>query len=115
MAGGSPAMSHLAGDVHASHGPPTTADGRARPCGRGVIVRFRAPGAVPGDPAAYCAGPAATKEAIEQIRVSLGLDKPLIVQFGRYLGDLMRNDLGNSLTTGQPVGKEIRERLPASA
>jgi len=80
-----------------------------------VIVTFLLTRALPGDPAAYFAGPAATKEAIEQIRVSLGLDKSLIVQFGRYLGDLARGDLGNSLTTGQPVGKEIRERLPASA
>jgi peptide/nickel transport system permease protein len=80
-----------------------------------VIVTFLLTRALPGDPAAYFAGPAATKEATEQIRVSLGLDKPLIVQFGRYLGDLTRGDLGNSLTTGQPVGKEIRERLPASA
>jgi dipeptide transport system permease protein len=80
-----------------------------------VIVTFLLTRALPGDPAAYFAGPAATKEAIEQIRVNLGLDKPLIVQFGRYLGDLTRGDLGNSLTTGQPVGKEIRERLPASA
>src|SRR5215472_16131673 len=80
-----------------------------------VIVTFLLTRALPGDPAAYFAGPAATKEAIEQIRVSLGLDKPLIVQFGRYLADLARGDLGNSLTTGQPVGKEIRERLPASA
>jgi dipeptide transport system permease protein len=80
-----------------------------------VIVTFLLTRALPGDPAAYFAGPAATKEAIEQIRVNLGLDKPLIVQFGRYVGDLTRGDLGNSLTTGQPVGKEIRERLPASA
>jgi dipeptide transport system permease protein len=80
-----------------------------------VIVTFLLTRALPGDPAAYFAGPAATKEAIEQIRVNLGLDKPLIVQFGRYVGDLARGDLGNSLTTGQPVGKEIRERLPASA
>jgi dipeptide transport system permease protein len=80
-----------------------------------VIVTFLLTRALPGDPAAYFAGPAATKEAIEQIRVNLGLDKPLIVQFGRYVGDLTRGDLGNSLTTGQPVSKEIRERLPASA
>ena len=80
-----------------------------------VMVTFLLTRALPGDPAAYFAGPAATKEAIEQIRVSLGLDRPLIIQFGRYLGDLARGDLGNSLTTGQPVGKEIRERLPASA
>src|SRR5204862_4018192 len=49
------------------------------------------------------------------IRVKLGLDQPLIVQFGRYVQDLADGDLGHSLTTGQPVGKEIRTRLPASA
>jgi peptide/nickel transport system permease protein len=80
-----------------------------------VIVTFLLTRALPGDPAAYFAGPAATKEAIEQIRVKLGLDQPLAVQFVRYVGDLARGDLGNSLTTGQPVGKEIRTRLPASA
>src|SRR6266436_6116826 len=80
-----------------------------------VIVTFLLTRALPGDPAAYFAGPAATKEAIEQIRVTLGLDKPLIVQFGRYVADLARGDLGTSLTTGQPVAAEIRTRLPASA
>src|ERR1700730_6754719 len=80
-----------------------------------VIVTFLLTRALPGDPAAYFAGPAATKEAVEQIRVKLGLDKPLIVQFGRYVSDLTRGDLGASLTTGQPVLTEIRTRLPASA
>src|SRR5262245_4482744 len=80
-----------------------------------VIVTFLLTRALPGDPAAYFAGPAATKEAIEQIRVKLGLDQPLYVQFMRYVGDLARGDLGNSLTTGQPVGYEIKTRLPASA
>jgi dipeptide transport system permease protein len=80
-----------------------------------VIVTFLLTRALPGDPAAYFAGPAATQEAIEQIRVKLGLDKPLYLQFIRYLGDLAHGDLGNSLTTGQPVGQEIRARLPASA
>ncbi len=80
-----------------------------------VIVTFLLTRALPGDPAAYFAGPAATKEAVEQIRVQLGLDKPLYVQFVKYVEDLARGDLGNSLTTGQPVGKEIKNRLPASA
>src|SRR6186713_2287507 len=80
-----------------------------------VIVTFLLTRALPGDPAAYFAGPAATQEAIEQIRGKLGLDQPLIVQFGRYVQDLANGDLGNSLTTGQPVGKEIKSRLPASA
>jgi peptide/nickel transport system permease protein len=80
-----------------------------------VIVTFLLTRALPGDPAAYFAGPAASKEAIEQIRVKLGLDKTLIVQFGRYVTDLAHGDLGNSLTTGQPVATEIKNRLPASA
>jgi dipeptide transport system permease protein len=80
-----------------------------------VIVSFLLTRALPGDPAAYFAGPAATTEAIEQVRVKLGLDKPLYIQFGRYVADLVQGDLGNSLTTGQPVGHEIKTRLPASA
>jgi len=80
-----------------------------------VIVTFLLTRALPGDPAAYFAGPAATTEAIEEIRVKLGLDKPLYLQFGRYVADLAHGDLGNSLTTGQPVATEIRNRLPASA
>src|SRR6202158_6148798 len=80
-----------------------------------VIVTFLLTRALPGDPAPYSAGPAADKQAVEQIRVKLGLDKPLIVQFGRYVVDLTHGDLGNSLSTGQPVVTEIRNRLPASA
>jgi ABC-type dipeptide/oligopeptide/nickel transport system permease component len=80
-----------------------------------VIVTFLLTRALPGDPAAYFAGPAADKQAVEQIRVKLGLDKPLIVQFGSYVADLAHGNLGNSLSTGQPVVKEIRNRLPASA
>jgi peptide/nickel transport system permease protein len=80
-----------------------------------VIVTFLLTRALPGDPAAYFAGPAATKEAIEQIRSQLGLDKPLVTQFFRYSEDLAHGNLGMSLTTGQPVATEIRNRLPASA
>ena len=80
-----------------------------------VIVTFLLTRALPGDPAAYFAGPAATKEAIEQIRATLGLDQPLIIQFFHYVVDLAHGDLGKSLTTGQAVADEIRARLPASA
>jgi ABC-type dipeptide/oligopeptide/nickel transport system permease component len=80
-----------------------------------VIVTFLLTRALPGDPAAYFAGPAATKEAIEQIRVKLGLDKPLPAQFVSYVKELARGDMGSALTTGQPVAAEIRARLPASA
>ena len=79
-----------------------------------VVVTFLLTRALPGDPAAYFAGPAATPEAIEEIRRHLGLDKTLVHQFGIYLADLARGDLGQSLSTGQPVLKEIASRLPAS-
>jgi len=80
-----------------------------------IIVTFLLTRALPGDPAAYFAGPAATKDAIEQVRKQLGLDKPLVLQFGDYVTDLAKGNLGTSLTTGQPVLTELRNRLPASA
>ena len=80
-----------------------------------VIVTFLLTRALPGDPAAYFAGPAATEQAIAEVRTQLGLDKPLISQFADYIGDLVQGDLGNSLTTGQSVVYELVTRLPASA
>jgi dipeptide transport system permease protein len=80
-----------------------------------VIVTFLLTRALPGDPAAYFAGPAATPQAIQEIRVKLGLDKSLIEQFAQYVVDLAHGNLGTSLTTGQPVATELRNRLPASA
>jgi ABC-type dipeptide/oligopeptide/nickel transport system permease component len=80
-----------------------------------VIVTFLLTRALPGDPAAYFAGPAATEEAVAQIRTQLGLDQPLPQQFARYVSDLARGDMGVALTTGQPVAAEIMSRLPASA
>jgi peptide/nickel transport system permease protein len=79
-----------------------------------IIVTFLLTRALPGDPAAYFAGPAATREAVEQVRVQLGLDKSLPQQFAVYIKELAQGDLGNSLSTGQPVLKEIKSRLPAS-
>lgn len=79
-----------------------------------VVITFLLTRALPGDPAAYFAGGAATQEAIEQVRAQLGLDKPLPEQFFRYVVDLARGDLGTSLTTGQPVLQELLTRLPAS-
>jgi peptide/nickel transport system permease protein len=79
-----------------------------------VIVTFLLTRALPGDPAAFFAGPAATPEAIAEIRQTLGLDRSLPEQFFIYLGELARGDLGNSLTTGQTVVYDLTTRLPAS-
>ena len=79
-----------------------------------VVISFLLTRALPGDPAAYFAGPAADDASIAQIREALGLDKPLIQQFFVYVGDLARGDLGKSLTTGQTVASDLAARLPAS-
>ncbi|MCA3242949.1 MAG: ABC transporter permease [Rubrivivax sp.] len=79
-----------------------------------VVITFILTRALPGDPAAYFAGGAATQEAVDQVREQLGLNKPLVEQFFDYLGALARGDLGLSLTTGQPVLQELLARLPAS-
>lgn len=80
-----------------------------------IVVSFLLTRVLPGDTAAYFAGPAATPQAVEEVRKSLGLDRPLPEQFSRYVADLARGDLGNSLTTGQPVLQDLKSRLPASA
>lgn len=80
-----------------------------------IIVTFLLTRVLPGDTAAYFAGPAASPEAIAQIRSKLGLDLPLPVQFVSYVKALVQGDLGQSLTTGQPVTADLAQRLPASA
>ncbi|HPU51021.1 MAG TPA: ABC transporter permease [Burkholderiaceae bacterium] len=79
-----------------------------------VLVTFALTRLLPGDPAAYFAGNAASVEAVEQIRAKLGLNQPLTTQFLRYVRELASGDWGQSLSTGQPVLTEIATRLPAS-
>jgi len=75
-----------------------------------ILVRV-----LPGDPAAYYAtGPLATQEEIEQVRSTLGLDRPMVEQLARYFKDIAAGDLGHSLVTGQLVSRDLRERFPAS-
>jgi ABC-type dipeptide/oligopeptide/nickel transport system permease component len=80
-----------------------------------IIVTFLLTRVLPGDPAVYFAGPAATPDSIAEIRKSLGLDRGLPEQFAHYVYDLAHGNFGNSLSTGRPVATEITSRLPASA
>tara|TARA_B100000745_G_scaffold124024_1_gene80727 strand:+ start:473 stop:1426 length:954 start_codon:yes stop_codon:yes gene_type:complete len=52
------------------------------------------------------------REFVEQIREEWGLNDPMVVRYGRWLGDAVQGDLGRSLVTGQPVTDEITHRLP---
>lgn len=77
-----------------------------------TIVVFTIMQLVPGDPAVLLAGEGASKEAIESLRMQLGLNQPLYVQYFEYVSNLLRGDLGTSLKNGQPVLDEIMLRLP---
>jgi peptide/nickel transport system permease protein len=79
-----------------------------------IVITFLLTRALPGDPAAFYAGPAGTREAIEEVREKLGLNRSLPEQFLMYVRDLGSGNLGQSLSTGQPVSQELRTRLPAS-
>ncbi len=68
----------------------------------------------PGDPARVMLGERASKEKIEKLRADLGLDKPLIQQYGLYLGRIVRLDFGESIKSGQKVWDEIKARYPAT-
>jgi peptide/nickel transport system permease protein/oligopeptide transport system permease protein len=75
------------------------------------LVLFFMLRALPGDPAQVIAGELATEVVVEEIRHQLGLDRPVPVQYGIFLGRLARLDLGNSTRTHQPVAGEIAPRL----
>jgi peptide/nickel transport system permease protein len=59
-------------------------------------------------------GQQATQEQVQQIRENMGLDKPIFVQYGLFLKDALRGDLGDSIVTGRPVTTELLTRLPAT-
>ena len=78
------------------------------------IVVFFMVRAIPGDPAQIMLGQQATQEQVQQIRANMGLDKPIFVQYGLFLKDALRGDLGDSIVTGRPVTTELLTRLPAT-
>ncbi len=69
---------------------------------------------LPGDPARLILGQEATPQALAELRVSLGLDRPLPVQYFNWLGDLLHFDLGLSLTDRSSVSALIFEKLPVT-
>ena len=79
-----------------------------------VVVAFSMIQVLPGDPARAAAGSNATSAQVEQARDRLGLDDPLLTQFGRYLQRLADFDLGTSVFTHRPVLSDIATVLPSS-
>jgi peptide/nickel transport system permease protein len=69
---------------------------------------------VPADPASQVAGRSATREQIESVRHEMGLDRPVIVQFGEYLLHVAEGDFGRSYVQRSPVSALLLSRLPAT-
>jgi peptide/nickel transport system permease protein len=70
---------------------------------------------IPGDPAQAMLGETASQRDVDELRQRLGLDRPLLEQYVGFLGAALRGDLGTSLRTGDPVTKQILDRMPATA
>jgi ABC-type dipeptide/oligopeptide/nickel transport system permease component len=69
---------------------------------------------IPGDPAQAMLGEAASQKDVEDLRRRLGLDRPLMEQYAAFLRGAVKGDLGTSFRTGQPVTRQIVERMPAT-
>jgi len=78
------------------------------------VITFTIARVVPSDPAAAWVGPRPTKEQIAQARLELGLDKPLYIQYLRYVDDLLHGNLGVSVKTHQPILRDLKTYLPAT-
>ncbi|MGH6719162.1 MAG: ABC transporter permease [Alphaproteobacteria bacterium] len=79
-----------------------------------TLVTFALAFLIPADPVRMIAGRAATVETVESIRHQLGLDRPILVQYARYLGRLVQGDLGRSYAQKTEVTELILSRLPAT-
>jgi peptide/nickel transport system permease protein len=78
------------------------------------VVIFVIARVVPGDPARIVLGPLATPEQVVVLQHQMGLDRPLVVQYGRYIGALLRGDLGQSILTSRSVNEDMADAFPAT-
>jgi peptide/nickel transport system permease protein len=79
-----------------------------------TVVVFSLIHLIPGDPASIILGLRATPQSVHELRHTLGLDRPLIVQYLIFLGDLVHGNLGDSVTFREPVSDLVLARLQAT-
>jgi peptide/nickel transport system permease protein len=77
-----------------------------------LVVTFALARMIPGDPCTAILGEKATPEVCERFIRDHGLDRPIYVQFGIYMKDVLRGDFGNSIRFSRPVSQILVERLP---
>ncbi|WP_442953655.1 ABC transporter permease [Paracoccus sediminilitoris] len=79
-----------------------------------LLVTFIIGRVMPIDPVLKVVGDRATQAQYDAAYVAMGLDRPLIVQFFGYIGDVLTGDFGRSISTGQPVAEDIKRVFPAT-
>ncbi|SMG58113.1 ABC transporter permease [Paraburkholderia susongensis] len=79
-----------------------------------VTLVFAMTKAIPGDEAQVAAGPEASPAQVEAVRQRMGLDAPLAVQYGRFVGHVLQGDLGTSISTQQPVLDDVLKVFPST-
>jgi peptide/nickel transport system permease protein len=79
-----------------------------------TLVVFIMMRSIPGDPVVAMLGDAYTEEDAERVRVEYGLNRPVIVQYGIWLGKLVQGDWGTSILSGRPVLQDVVARLPVT-
>lgn len=79
-----------------------------------VTITFALVRLAPGDPALFLVSPTASREDAARLRAELGLDRPLAVQYARWMGGLLRGNLGESFALHRPVGRVVAEAMPVS-
>lgn len=77
-----------------------------------LVVTFFLARAIPGDPCKSILGEKATAEACERFAEAKGLNDPLPVQFGIYMGDVAQGNFGDSIRFSRPVSQMLIERMP---
>jgi peptide/nickel transport system permease protein len=88
----------------------------AIPVALGVsVLAFSMSHLTPGDPVTIMLGERATAESVARLKTQLGLDRPIAVQYWRYVSLALQGDLGTSIRSGQPVLQEIGDRLGPTA
>jgi len=80
-----------------------------------TLLAFSMSHLTPGDPVRIMLGERATAEDVTRLRAQLGLDRPLPVQYLTFLSNAVRGDLGTSIRSGQPVSREITDRVDETA
>ncbi|GAA0589409.1 ABC transporter permease [Virgibacillus siamensis] len=78
------------------------------------ILTFSLIHLIPGDPAKSMLGNKATEAQLEALRAELGLNDPYVVQYGRFLGDILQGDLGQSVQSKEDIAVQLMHKLPAT-